>query len=179
MASTPKTACKQLKRADKLMIQTQMPSATTREHVADAIAEYHNTYRHPDLKPFDLSRLYDLFPHKPTRVAIETHWRNASWPNGDSRGVYLIWDEALSLRYIGRSQLLGKRLNEYFRENSGRGSDCYIYHPGWKREPRFVATIPVEMNFEAGALEEYLIGTLKPEENDLPWCGAWARRVDT
>jgi GIY-YIG catalytic domain len=146
--------------------------------VLNAVADYQKTYRHPDLHPLEVSGLYDLFPQEPTAVNAQFRWPEDQWPNAKKPGVYLIWDSDMSLRYVGRTTLLGKRLHNYFRDSAGPGSPCRIYHPGWKSRPRFVATIPVEKSFEAGSLEEYLMAALGddgPKENATPYYAQWAQ----
>jgi hypothetical protein len=142
------------------------PQLFTLDDVSRILAEYHDTYRNPRLEPLKVSGFYDLHDHEPTSVAVAFRWsNNDKWPNHDRPGVYLVWDDQMSLRYVGRANPLSRRLSNYFRSSAGAGSPCKIVHPGWRSRPRFVATVPVQKSFEAGALEEYLINKLRPVEN--------------
>lgn len=130
------------------------------QRVNEAVANYQNTYRHPNLRPLVVSGLYALFPDETPSFPTEFSWEKHPWPGARHPGVYLIFDADVDLRYIGCANVLGRRLNDYFKYISGRGSVCRVVHTGWRSPPRFVATITVEKPFEAGALEEYLIGKL-------------------
>jgi hypothetical protein len=108
----------------------QQPSGVPPD-VIEKPAEYHTTYRHPRLKPLEVSGLYDLRSTEPTSVVARFRWSNDdNWPNHDQAGAYLIWDDVMSLRYVGRAKLLGQRLHHYFRPIAGKGSECLIRHPG-------------------------------------------------
>jgi hypothetical protein len=133
--------------------------------ILDAVTQYHATYRHPRLAPLEVSGIYALFPDDPNAATAQYRWTTDQWPGHDHPGVYFIFGEGLQLLYIGRAALLGRRLHEYFKYVSGAGSGCRVVHTTWKSQPRFVSTIALENAFEAGAVEEYLIGILKPEEN--------------
>jgi hypothetical protein len=149
------------------------------QKVLDAVEHYQNNYRHPKLRRLEVSGLYDLRADEPTSVVAQSFWPNPPWPNHDQPGVYLIWDQEMSLRYVGRATTLGVRLHDRFKE--GPDGRC-VMEDGWKSKPRFVATIPVERTFEAGALEEYLmagLGDEGPKENATPWYTKWASRADT
>lgn len=150
------------------------------QKVIDAVAAYDNTYRHPKLRRLEVSGLYDLGVGEPTTVVAQFFWSNNDpWPNHDRPGVYLIWDQAMDLRYVGRATKLGVRLHTRFK--IGLEGSC-VMEEGWKSKPRFVATIPVERTFEAGALEEYLMAALRddgPKENATPWYAKWPSREDT
>lgn len=150
--------------------------ANTPEDARWELANYHSAYRHPDLRPLKLSGLYDLRPEDPPNVdaSLQFCWSaHHAWPHGNRAGVYLIWDDALSLRYVGRATVLGKRLHSHF----GAGKRCR-FAQGWLVTPRYLATIPVEHSFEAGSLEEYLMTVLMPAENATPWHTEWVNKRD-
>jgi hypothetical protein len=155
------------------MNATSQPRQVTLEDVAAAISKYHETYRHPKLTPLRVSGFYDLHDHEPTSVPVESRWSKDGWPSDDRPGVYLIWDETLSLRYVGRATKLGVRLHSWFK--TGPDDRC-VAKGRWLSKPRFIATIRVEQIFEAGALEEYLMGAFGaagPQENATPWYQRW------
>ncbi len=133
---------------------------------AEAVAEYTLRYRREDLPSLEFGGPLDLFPTEPLPHGITTPftWEHP-WPSGWRAGVYLIYNINLELLYVGKASMnrnLGQRLYEYF----GGGSVCLPRDP-WPEPPRFVITIavPEAMPFEAPALEEYLIGTLRPTYN--------------
>lgn len=63
------------------------------------------------------------------------------------------------------SRCLGARLSHYFGYDSEK--KCQLKHSTWSKTPRYVVTVgvPGNMTFEAPALEEYLIGQLRPPDN--------------
>ncbi len=130
--------------------------------VPTSLARYHAEWRLQRLEPFQISGLYDLFPHKPTTVQPAFRWHpDEKWPHADSPGVYYVFDVASELLYIGQSGLLGRRLSYWFQGKN----ECSICGTWCSAKPRFVATTPVGHHFEAVALEAYLIQTLDPPEN--------------
>jgi excinuclease UvrABC nuclease subunit len=84
--------------------------------------------------------------------------------------VYLIYSED-RLLYVGTASKLGPRLADYFQYDfpGGKGNQCKVVHSGWTEMPRHVVTIavPEASRFEASALEEYLIGELRPCDNTV------------
>jgi len=151
-----------------------MPAPTTSatagclEKAREAIERYHQTYRHPALAPLQMSGLYALFPDQTPTTAADYSWPNDPWPNASQSGVYLIFDEFLDLRYIGKTRCLGKRLHNYFGEGRAPDRACRVVHSTWRVDPKFVATVAVHKPFEAPALEEFLIEELRPAENGTP-----------
>jgi hypothetical protein len=144
---------------------------TNLQAVQAALDAYHNGYRHPKQSRLRLSGVYALFPKNPIPSEIEVagKWPDDYWPNCDSPGVYLVFNNKLDLLYVGKASLtqtVGGRLSEYFHYGPDRG--C-TFAPGssWKHNPAFVATIPVSAAFEAPSLEEYLIRELCPAENTV------------
>lgn len=143
----------------------------TRDDASRAIAEYEQRFRRNDLESLEKSGLYDLFPSNgAVEVPVAATWPDDPWPFASRAGVYLIFDEKLDLLYVGKASLsssLGERLCNYFRIDRDRG--CCIRHDGWKKTPRYVATIavPEDMRFEAPALEEFLITRLQPIANSI------------
>jgi hypothetical protein len=133
--------------------------------ITDAIARYHDTYRHPGLGRPELSGLYALFPGESSDVAVEYSWP-AWWPNGSQPGVYLIFGANMELLYVGKSGQLGYRLNHWFWWEAGPGSGCKVMH-NWRTKPYYLATVALGREFEALGLEGFLIEELHPSENTM------------
>jgi hypothetical protein len=90
----------------------------------DALSEYVDLYRRTDLPVFEVGAPLDLYPLRPAVVAVKPQltWEHP-WPFGDRAGVYMLYDEAIELFYIGKASMnrcLGQRLYEYF----GSGDIC-------------------------------------------------------
>jgi hypothetical protein len=131
----------------------------------EAVTEYSVRYRHPDLARFDVGSPVDLHPSRPRLASAPEVPPQDSWPFHDRAGVYLMYDDALELFYIGKasmSRCLGQRLYEYF----GGGEVC-VPKFEWLHPARFLIIIamPKESPFEAPALEEFLIRRLHPRIN--------------
>ena len=132
----------------------------------DALNEYASRYRRADLPPFDVGQPLDLYPSRPHSANFipQLTWEHP-WPFADRAGVYLLYDDALDLFYIGKvsmNRCLGQRLYEYF----GGGEIC-IPKIDWLQPARYVIIIAMspELPFEAPALEEFLIRKLQPRIN--------------
>ncbi|MDB2687052.1 GIY-YIG nuclease family protein [Mariniblastus sp.] len=90
---------------------------------------------------------------------------NASWPNANSPGIYVMLDQSMNLLYIGKASCganIGRRLGKYF-DKTGKtrsGMEKFI-------EVKYVSAIPVppERAFEVPSIEEYLISKLNPTLN--------------
>lgn len=134
----------------------------------EAVTEYVHSFRRSDLPPIQAGAPLDLYPSRPESALFprQLTWDDP-WPYGDRAGVYLLYDEALNLLYVGKASMnrrLGQRLYEYF----GGGEVC---HPrlDWLRPARYVIIVamPAEFPFEAPALEEFLIRRLQPKLNGV------------
>lgn len=131
------------------------------------VSRYHEDFRREKSPEFEINRPFDLFPKEP-RSVLDCDWgwdRNDYWPHANRKGIYLIFDDNLVLTYVGKASMnstIGARLFSHF----GNGENCA---PGlnWKRRPRYLVTVamPKGREFEAPALEEYLIWHLHPEDN--------------
>jgi hypothetical protein len=136
------------------------------EQLNRALGEYHSTYRHPKLQALACSELYALFPEDIAPLAT-TYW-DATWPNCDRAGVYLIFSETGKLLYVGKAWVIGRRLSSYFQYELPRSENknCRVVHD-WNEKPMYIATVavPDSSTFEAAALEEFLIRELVPSEN--------------
>ena len=134
--------------------------------VLEALGRYNETLRHPGLRRLVVSDLYALFPDEPPGINAKLKWPGP-WPNGDNPGVYLMFDVRLKLLYVGKAWSLNSRVSSYFRYTNDGKRRCEMRHH-WKHTPAFVATIAVDADkfFEAAGLEEYLIQTLQPIENE-------------
>jgi excinuclease UvrABC nuclease subunit len=139
------------------------------KQIREALEEYKEKYRKPGLPDLVLSEPYDLTPDvKDAQFACKSQW-NDTWPNSTRRGVYFILSATGRLLYVGKASMdnvIGDRLSDYF-ETDATTKRCRIVHDAWSEAPRFVATVavPVEMGFEAPALEEFLIEGLAPTDN--------------
>jgi len=136
---------------------------------AKEVAEYISRYRRSDLGLLDIDGAIDLFPENPELVGIRPRFTfKDGWRLGPHPGVYMVYSEAFDILYVGKASMgknIGDRLWTYF----GNGDKCVLKHDTWPKTPRFLVNIavPDEMPFEAPALEEYLIGALKPPWNAL------------
>jgi len=135
------------------------------------VVEYQRDYRAPALPLLETSGLYDLFPDVQPHadIQVENVWPKA-WPHCTRQGIYAICDDELYLLYVGKASMtntIGCRLSNYFAY--GEGKKCRVIHDSWSRKPRFVVTVavPQRLSFEAPALEEFLIGELKPPDNAM------------
>ncbi|WP_127560378.1 nucleotide excision repair endonuclease [Saccharospirillum alexandrii] len=133
------------------------------EVIKREIDSYHQNYRHPNLAPPRVSSVYDLFPVE-ERKGSEHSWPR-TWPNNGLPGVYFIFDENLSLLYIGKAKNLGSRLSSYFMYASDRS--CRIKETEWRVKPHFIVTASIGEFFEAPSLEEYLIEQFQPSHNSV------------
>jgi len=132
-----------------------------------ALEEYQTKYRRSDVPSLRPSGVYSLFPEETGRPT-DLCWP-AKYPHCEKKGVYFIFGKTGRLLYIGKASLtsLGDRVGSYFRYADDKKT-CKIKGT-WKDSPAFLATVavPDDMPFEAAALEEFLIGRLKPSENTV------------
>jgi hypothetical protein len=133
---------------------------------AKELTEYVSSYRRKGLKDLEISPPFDLFPDQPVPPGISPKSNEyRSWPLGERAGVYMIYSVGFEILYIGKasmSQNIATRLSGWFTG----GEKCILKHR-WPEPPRFLINIavPDDMPFEAPAIEEYLIGLLKPKGN--------------
>lgn len=129
----------------------------------ELIKIYQTQYRNSELKPYDISEKYDLFPDKIINSDNEYCW-NAKWPNSERAGVYLILDDQLDVIYIGKADYLGPRLSSYFHYDENRNCKIINY---WNGKPRFILTVavPDSSKFENASLEAFLISKIKTKNN--------------
>jgi hypothetical protein len=139
------------------------------EEVNHALEQYKAKYRRSDLPDLRLSGLYSLFPDKVQTADAEQRW-NDQWPHSDDAGVYFIFGGSGLLLYVGKASMshrIGNRLSFYFGSDNAN-KKCTVVHEGqWYERPMYVAAVAVPPNveFEAAALEEYLIAALDPRDN--------------
>lgn len=133
-----------------------------------SVITYQTEYRNPRQPVFAFSRLYDLFPERMESVArmAEFKWPQ-KWPFAEFAGVYAVLAEDLTVLYVGKASLrsnIGKRLSTHFVYDENK--QCRPTG-NWQTPLRYVLTVAVPMGteFEAPALEEYLIRELDPPEN--------------
>lgn len=131
------------------------------DKVLEFVAEFSEKFRGKNLKEFEKSKNYDLFPENDDTYG----WRTGEWPNNGRYGVYLIMDKDENVIYIGESKNIGKRLSDYFKYADDKS--CQIMHNNWSKAPKYVCSIavPSETWFERLALEEFLIYNVKPIDN--------------
>lgn len=142
--------------------------ASTFGRIQKLLYAYHKKYRNSALRPLRVSGLYALFPpkSKPPFKLIGS-WPDL-WPNVDSAGVYVIFDASLNPLYVGKTSLrqnFGSRFYDWFCRERDTGG-CRV-RGVWSHKPAYVATIPVQLPFEAPSLEEYLIHKLRPSDNQV------------
>ena len=130
----------------------------------EAITDYVTHFRRTDVPPLEVAPPLDLFPSQPTTSSYtpQLTWADP-WHFGDRAGVYLIYSASFDLIYVGTASRLSSRLSQHFY-----GRDGCVFHENFgPQPPRFVINIavPVNMRFEALALEAYLIEKLKPVGN--------------
>lgn len=135
---------------------------TDLQAVQAALDNYHNSYRHPSLPGLHASGLYALFPPAGSTPANATWSWPDTWPDVENAGVYFIFDSKLTLLYVGKALILGRRLSEWFQY--GERGGCKVIGT-WTTRPEYIATVPVTAAFEASSLEEYLIMELCPPDN--------------
>lgn len=136
-----------------------------------AIDSYCTKYRRSDLPELKIGGLYDLFPDvlNESEVEPEASWP-ASYPNAAAQGVYALFAADLELLYVGKASMsntLGNRLGNYFAYSKDR--TCKLLRDYWNKRPQYLVTVavPEGMAFEAPAVEEYLVCTLRPCNNSL------------
>jgi len=142
----------------------------TYKNVKKQIKTYVTNFRRNDASDLEVGDLYDLFPDRKAKISGKV---TAKWPDyypyQDRRGVYIIFDDRLNLLYVGKASMgncLGNRLAKYFGYADDRQT-CRIWHEHWTKQPRYIMTVavPIDMPFEAPALEEYLVTSLQPCDN--------------
>lgn len=130
----------------------------------DAISAYATRFRRHDVDPLAVGPALDLFPEEPAHgeFKAETNWQD-SWPHSERAGVYLVYNQAFQLLYVGKAWIFGPRLYGHFRS---KDNGCEVLEK-WSSRPRYVinVAVPTNMAFEASALEAFLIYTLKPSDN--------------
>ena len=128
-----------------------------RKNIELAIEEFNERYPRPGIDPIAIKGEYDL----------AGDWPN-TYPNVDSAGVYIFLDEAENLLYVGKTSCnssFGSRLGAYFMYGEDRTK--YKVKNEYYADVKKILTIPLPKGheFEAGAIEEYLIQALDPKLN--------------
>jgi len=126
------------------------------EKLLTALAEYQKKYRHPSSPALEIESEYCLFP--------DSSFNGKSWPDtyphAGRAGVYIVLDQARTVLYVGKASFtntLGSRLGSYFCYDAD-GKTCSI-QDNWSANPHYLVIVatPEGMEFEAPAIEEYLI----------------------
>jgi hypothetical protein len=132
--------------------------------VQTSLAEFNTNYPRPAMQRLVASKPFDLL----------LDWNGGVYPNSDLPGVYLLFDEAGVLLYIGKAscnECIGSRLGKHFGYSEDRQSGvakCEEF-----KSVRYIVTVGIQEKgraFEAPAIEEYLIGTLRPRINHNGKC---------
>jgi len=105
---------------------------------------------HSVSKPFDISTEY-----------------STTMPNNEFAGAYLFFSESMDLLYVGKSSLLGKRMNCHFHYSSNPNVGTPVTKES--EGTRYIITIGLREEYAwlAPALEEFLIMRLKPLRNKI------------
>lgn len=142
--------------------------------VENSLRKYMEEFRRTSLPELAISGIYVLTP--PADAGPPLHivgkWPDP-WPNNEKKGIYLIFGKGYELLYVGKASAnssVGARLSSYFQYNVSDKSCSIVERSDWRAwssPPKYVLTIavPNELSFEAPALEEYLIASLKPPDN--------------
>ena len=134
------------------------------ETVLNHIREVYGVkYRNPNLKPFIISELYDLFPANNTKSSL--CWPS-QWPSCGKSGVYMFLNDEKEVLYFGEAVHIGQRLAKYCGSNDDKScrlnpTDC------WSEKPRYIVIIGIESEswFEYSSLEKYLINEFPTSDN--------------
>jgi hypothetical protein len=147
------------------MSEPEPNAAPTLDDLTRGVARYQATYRHPALLPLAVSGLYDLDRTAPPGHATVATWP-ATWLHNGEPGVYAILMADLRVRYIGKADVLGKRLSTHFR-GPETALEPRVFDPdAWpKHLRRYLVVIPMAQAFEVHSLEAYLIRQLRPPQN--------------
>jgi hypothetical protein len=139
----------------------------TLEDFVREVARYQRVHRNLGRKPLTVSGLYDLDPDTPTVHPTAAAWP-ATWPHNGKPGVYAVLAADLTLRYVGKADILGKRLSALFRGGVGRRRPR-VYDPAtWPKDlRRYVVVVPVKQPFETLPLQAHLIRHLSPPDNAI------------
>jgi hypothetical protein len=120
------------------------------------VKEFHAKFTRPGIDELVISGPYDL----------KVDWPNA-WPCGGQAGVYALADEAGEVKYIGKASCnatIGARFGSYWHYDENRDAKPQYE---WLNSIRYVYVIgmPEGHEFEAPAIEEYLVSNLNPSLN--------------
>lgn len=129
----------------------------------EALNEFNATYPRPGIEPLVLSKPYDLQQDWPTNYPFMRH-----------KGVYCFVDEAGTLTYVGKVSCrndFGYRLAGYFEYGPDRRARAKHSHHAATRYI-YVISLPSGHEFEAPAIEEWLISRLNPPLNKVGRRGA-------
>lgn len=98
---------------------------------------------------------------------IETQF-SSPWPNNTLPGVYLFFSNSFDLLYLGESNYIGRRLNNYFNYSTDN-NNCGVPIKPESMNTRYIITIGLNNNYGwlSQSLEKYLIQELKPERNRI------------
>jgi hypothetical protein len=144
-------------------------SQKTYDDALAAIGQYEETHRHPKRPRLEIGMPYDLFPktgREATRLLCKEGWPEV-YPLSERAGAYIVLDAHARVLYVGKADNFGRRLGGYFAYASDR--TCKVKHKTWSEQPRYVVmvAVPTSSPFEAGALEGFLIDSLRPPDNIL------------
>ncbi len=132
-----------------------MDSHKTIEDVERALDSLKELLQHDCIKNLKISE----------RFSIQNDYADKSFPNAADAGVYIFTDANRHVLYIGKATGLGQRIGQGY---IGRGIDGSAVLKGSKvAGATELHTIRMEPNFNfmAPAIEEYLIGKIRPLNN--------------
>jgi len=128
------------------------------DSVLAVLDELNSRYPRPGIPQLTLSKPYVLAEHYPQKY----------WPGqGHGRttgGVYLFFDQEGGLLYVGKASNLALRLSGYFTQGEGGKAQPTSDKSEGIASVR-VISLPEGHEFEAGAIEAYLIQRLNPTRN--------------
>ena len=126
--------------------------------VVAAINEMNAAYPRPGMGPLELSEAFN----------VRTEFAS-SYPGAANAGVYVFLSADDVVLYVGKASVgLGARLGAHFRYSDSDRNAGYATDPEFRNAGiAVIRTIRVDPGheFEAGAIESFLIGRLQPPLN--------------
>ncbi len=133
------------------------------DNLCQQIDEYQKKFRHPDLEPITCLGEYSI--NGAIRPAQNT-WPD-SYQTGEAKGIYAIFHFS-ELLYIGKAsqQPLSWRMSGHWKYSEDKAYGV-PKSPNWSKQPTHIVfwSVPEGSQFEASALEEYLISKLDLPDN--------------
>ncbi|MFW6046963.1 MAG: GIY-YIG nuclease family protein [Candidatus Woesearchaeota archaeon] len=124
----------------------------------EAIKDLNKNYHRPGIPPLKISDEYRLLRDYPK------HYWPGQGQGKTSGGVYLFFDDENNLLYVGKARNLAVRLSQYFRQDTDGKAEPTSEKSEGTASVRTIA-LPKGHEFEAGAIEMYLVERLDPPRN--------------